>query len=79
MTTEKIEKNDFLEKNNTGNSIKTISKIPFEKTEHSDVINIAMDFEEKLEKQILHISTSRVSNNICQIRGDEYCSLHQKS
>ena len=53
MTTENIEKNDFLEKNNTGNSIKTISKMNSEKNEHSGFSNITMDFEEKLEKQIL--------------------------
>jgi uncharacterized protein len=53
LTTENIEKNDFLEKNNTGNSIKTISKMNSEKNEHSGFSNITMDFEEKLEKQIL--------------------------
>jgi uncharacterized protein len=53
LTTENIEKNDFLEKNNTGNSIKTISKINSEKNEHPGFSNITMDFEEKLEKQIL--------------------------
>jgi uncharacterized protein len=53
LTTENIEKNDFLEKNNTGNSIKTIPKMNSEKNEHSGFSNITMDFEEKLEKQIL--------------------------
>ncbi|HEY0579925.1 MAG TPA: beta-CASP ribonuclease aCPSF1 [Candidatus Nitrosocosmicus sp.] len=53
MTTENIEKKDFLEKNNTGNSIKASSKMISEKNEHSGFSNITMDFEEKLEKQIL--------------------------
>jgi KH/beta-lactamase-domain protein len=53
LTTENIEKNDFLEKNNTDNSMKTISKMNSEKNEHSGFSNITMDFEEKLEKQIL--------------------------
>ncbi|HXT83946.1 MAG TPA: hypothetical protein VN704_06390, partial [Verrucomicrobiae bacterium] len=50
MTIEKIEK-DSLE--NAGNSINTISKVPFDKTEKSYVINNALDFEENVIHQIL--------------------------
>ncbi len=51
MTTENIEKNSILDKNNI--PVKTISKVNSEKNEHSGFSNITMNFEEKLEKQIL--------------------------
>ncbi len=51
MTTENIEKNSILDKNDI--SIKTIPKVNSEKNEHSGFPNITTNFEEKLEKQIL--------------------------
>ena len=51
MTTENIEKNSILDKNDI--PVKTISKVNSEKNEHSGFSNITMNFEEKLEKQIL--------------------------
>ncbi|HEY6535200.1 MAG TPA: beta-CASP ribonuclease aCPSF1 [Candidatus Nitrosocosmicus sp.] len=50
MTIEKIEKDS---PENAGNSINTISKVPFDKTEKSYVINNALDFEENVIHQIL--------------------------
>ena len=53
MTIENIEKNNIIE-TNSNNSIKIISKVNSDKTEKAEFSNIVMDFEEKLEKQILH-------------------------
>lgn len=52
MTTENIEKNSTIEKNNRY-PIKATTNILSEKSEHLNGLNIAFDFEEKLEKQIL--------------------------
>jgi KH/beta-lactamase-domain protein len=50
LTTEKIEKESS---ENASNSINVISKIPFDKTEKSYIINNVMDFEENIINQIL--------------------------
>ena len=52
MTTENIEKNSIIEKNNRY-PIKATTNVLSQKSEHINGLNITFDFEEKLEKQIL--------------------------
>jgi uncharacterized protein len=52
LTIENIEKNDIIE-TNSNNSIKVVSTVNSDKIEKTDFSNITMDFEEKMEKQIL--------------------------
>jgi len=47
-----LKKNDIIE-TNSNNSIKVVSTVNSDKIEKTDFSNITMDFEEKMEKQIL--------------------------
>ena len=66
MTIEKIEKDS---PENAGNSINTISKVPFDKTEKSDVINNAMDFEENVRKSNITIYTCESQITCAKLEG----------
>jgi len=67
LTTENIEKNETIEKNT--NPINDIPKVNFGKKEFNGFSKITIDFEEKLEKEILHSLPSEAQITFAKFEG----------
>ena len=76
MTIDNIEKNNVIEKDN--NSLKNISKVYFGKNDYDGSSKVTMNFEEKLEKQILQSLPPEAEITCAKFEGHKYCSLYKK-
>jgi len=77
LTIDKIEKNNVLEKEII--PLKNISKISFERNDYDGSSKVTMDFEEKLEKQILQSLPPEAEITCAKFEGTNIALYTKKS